>query len=393
MILKLILLAMGVIGFGTALTLAAWMAQAGPKTVMNMIRYPNRKIDGYAMFPSRTLSPGSKPYHFTEALVSDDIPAPNGASESLDALLEWNDSIALLVLKDDRLVLERYYHDHTRESLSLSFSISKSFMSALVGMAIQDGYLESVDQPVTDFVPELADKGFSAVSVRHLMTMTSGTSYLEKDNLTSQHTRLNYTTDLEKEILRFTMQAEPGQVWRYKSGDTALLGLMLSRALAPKTISEYTQEKLWQPLGMEHNGLWTLDREEDGLEKAWCGLAAAARDYLKLGRLYLHQGEWQGEQLLPEGWVEESTQPSFPGVQWQASVGQPGLWNYGYAWWLVDKQAGSYMARGRDGQFIYVDPSQNAVVLRLGWSEGQLSLEQWLEIFDTLARRDYERPN
>jgi CubicO group peptidase (beta-lactamase class C family) len=357
-------------------------------TVFRIIRYGDTKIDDFLHYPARTLAASPSPFHFPESYDQEiiHVPVPAGASTDLDVLLQSTDTIAFLILKNDRLILERYFQEHSPSTRSQSFSMAKSVTSILIGMAIADGYLQSVDQLIIDFVPELADKGFADVTIHHLLTMTSGSSYVENDNPFGIHVILNYTPQLEQKILNFEKKNQPGLIWRYKSGDNALLGLILDRALAPKTITEYTQERLWTPLGMEFDGLWSLDRAGDGLEKTWCCLAAAARDYMKLGRLYLHEGVWEGEQIVPTEWVKQSTQVgAIPETAWDPDFRRIGVWNYGYQWWLISENEGSFLANGKDGQYLYVNPAYDVVILRLGWSTGKMPLSQWLRLFHYLS--------
>lgn len=373
------------------LIIAAWMVVAGPRTVLHVLRRGDTQIDDFLHEPYREMAPGPDPYAFASIPLQDGpsitVPVPSGSVTALDELLQANETIAFLVLKRDRLVIERYYQGQTAGSRSQSFSMAKSFTSMLVGLAIQDGYFQSVDQPITDFIPELVGRGFEQVTLRHLLTMTSGSAYLENDNPFGIHVILNYTPELERRILTFRMADEPGTVWRYKSGDNALLGLALSRALAPKTITEYMQERVWAPLQMESAGLWSLDHPGDGLEKTWCCLAATPRDYLKLGRLFLQNGAWEGRQIVSPEWVHESTQVG--GVQaaaWDEAYRRIGVWNYGYQWWLVSQEDGSYLANGKDGQYLYINPAEDTVILRLGWSTDNLPLSQWIILFNYLAR-------
>lgn len=381
---------MGLVLLLSVLVMAAWIAVAGPVTVLRVIRYGDTQIDDYRFYPARPLSASAVPFRFAEDPLKDNrtlaVPFPPGLTSELGELLAASDTIALLVLKNDRLAIEYYGQGHTRAALSQSFSMAKSFTSLLIGAAVADGLIESIDQPVTDFVPELAGRGFSAVTLRHLLTMTSGSDYVENDNPFGEHVILNYTPNLEEEILEFRVSDAPGTVWRYKSGDNALLGLALSQALAPKTITEYTQERLWTPLGMEYGGMWSLD-DEGGLEKTWCCLAAAARDYLKLGRLVLNEGNWEGRQVVPADWIRQSTREgAIPADAWDADYRRIGIWNYGLQWWLVSQQDGSALATGKDGQFLYVDPAADVVVLRLGWEMGEMPLSQWLGLFQYLAK-------
>ncbi len=301
--------------------LSAWMITAGPVTVLRVIRYGDTDIDDFSHYPGRELKASETPYVFD---VSD---TPLDLSESalenfpsgndLDTIVAAHDSIAFLVIHDDTILFERYFQGHTASSLSQAFSMSKSLFSALLGMAIDDDYLQGVDQSITDFVPELAARGFADVTLRHLLTMTSGSSYVENDNPFGEHVILNYTPRLEAEILQFGMEDTPGAQYRYKSGDNALLALALDRALGDESITAYAQRRVWTPLGMEQRGVWTIDHEGDGLEKTWCCLAASARDFAKFGRLFLRRGQWNGEQIVSAEWVAESAESKqIPDLAW-----------------------------------------------------------------------------
>ena len=372
-----------------SLVMAAWMVAAGPVAVYRILRYGTTTIHDFNHYPARSLRPSDHPQPLIENLQAARLfqqPRYGDGQQTLDSLLEGSDSIAFLILKDDQLLYERYFQGHTAASYSQFFSVSKSILSALIGLAIDDGYIRSVDQPVTDFVPDLEGRGFENINVRHLLQMTSGTSYVENDNPFGIHVRLNYTPSLEKDILGFRAVDEPGAVFRYKSGDNALLALMLDRALGEKTITAYTQERLWDPLGMEYGGMWSLDHETDGLEKTWCCLAATARDLAGFGRFYLNEGRVNGSQVLSSAWVEASTHSqAVTEAGWPDDFRQIGLENYGYQWWLVSPERGDFLALGKDGQYLYVDPVSEVVIVRLGESPGGMGTSGWLRLFKQLA--------
>jgi CubicO group peptidase (beta-lactamase class C family) len=364
---------------------------AGLTAMGRLLKNGPTRIDDFRYYPGRQLRASRSPYHFKNGTAgwrpADLVELGEREFDNLEELLSGSDTIAFLMLKGDELVYERYYQGHSPEAVSQAFSASKSVTSALVGAAIADGHLRSAEQPVTELVPELARRGFENVTLEHLLTMTSGSSYVENDNPFGVHVPFNYTSDLKKMILTFRASGEPGREFRYKSGDTALASLALERALSPLTISDYMQQRLWEPLGMEHEGVWTVDRE-GGLEKTWCCLAATARDFAKFGRLYLRNGTWEGKQVLPAEWVERSTlrggvARELWGEDWQAV----GFWNYGYAWWLASEEMGDYLALGKDGQYIYVNPRHEVVIVRLGWSQGGLPTSRWLRLFQYVAAR------
>lgn len=328
------------------ITLAAWIVIAGPVPVFRIIRYGDTNIDDFSHYPGRELRASDSPFRFMRS--DDELRIPTtallayGSQGELERILESNDSIAFLIIKGDTILYERYFQGHTPSSLSQAFSMSKSFTSALIGMAIDDGHILGVDQVITDFIPELAQEGFDGVTIEHLLTMSSGSSYVENDNPFGEHVILNFTPELEEQILAFEMEGEPGELFRYKSGYNALLALALDRALGAETITEYTQRKLWTPLGMEDNGVWTIDHEGDGLEKTWCCLAASARDFAKLGRLYLNEGAWKNQQILSSDWVAQSTQEGYvPEAAWPDDLKSRGRWNYGYQWWLASREGGT----------------------------------------------------
>ncbi len=372
---------------------ARWFIVAGPSggynAVQRFIRYGSTTIDDFKHYPSRHLSASVSPYRFLELPggwhVPEVVEVKADGPRNLEDLLSTSVTIAFLIIKDDTIRFERYYNGHTATSLSQYFSVSKSFTSALIGAAIDDGIISSVDQSVVDFVPELKGHGFDHVTIRHLLTMTSGIDYVEDDNPFGLHVPFNYTSDIERMMLNFHMHVEPGTEWQYKSGDTALLSLMLSRALVPRTITAYAQQRIWAPLGMEQSGVWSLDRD-DGLEKAWCCLAGTARDLAKLGRLYLMRGEWEGKRILSADWIEHSVRSgAIDNAIWPPNFRAAGFWSYGYSWWLLSEDEGDYLAQGKDGQFLYVNPTRRTIIVRLGRSTGNLRLSQWVSVFRYLS--------
>jgi len=377
------------------LFILVWIPISGWDVVYRNLRYGTTRIDDFTHYPARELFASKAPVKFESATTQTGFPTtlPYGEEDwALDEFLESSDTIAFLVLKDGELRYERYFQGHKQDSLSQAFSASKSITSILIGAAIDDGYIESVDQVVTDFVPELAATGFDQVPIKDLLYMRSGMAYVENDIPFGIHVKFNYTSHLEDAILDLKMRKEYTKEFIYKTGDNALLGLILDRALGDRTITQYTQERLWTPLGMENDGVWTLDHEGDGLEKTWCCLAASARDFAKLGQLYLNRGLRDGQQIVSDEWVEQSTAfGAFDNNTWPQRFVDMGLGGYGYQWWLVSEDDGDFFAWGKDGQFIYVNPTTNVVIVRLGWSmgnpsSGPLGAEDWVSIFTYLAK-------
>lgn len=286
-----------------------------------------------------------------------------------------NNTVAFLIIRNDTILYENYFDDYNEESIVNSFSMAKSFVSAMIGCAIEEGHIESTQQPVTDFIPELKENGFDKVTIDHLLDMRSGIKFDENYvNPFGEVASFYYGTNLRKQILRLQLEKTPGTVTNYRSVDTQLLGLLLERALKTKNISEYLEEKIWQPLGMEYDATWSVDRKKDGLEKAFCCLNARARDFAKFGRLYLNKGDWNGTQIVPENWVIESTKND-------TTKGEDSYYNN--QWWI--SKNGVYAAEGHLGQLISVHPSNNMVFVRLGSKWGETS--DWTSIFRLLEEK------
>lgn len=349
-------------------------------TFLKIVRHNFSGIDDYQIFPYRELQASTTPFHFHENFDPSGVPEKiryrKLAEIRLDDLLKSNGTVAFLIIKNDTLLFEKYDNGYTDSSLSLSFSMAKSFLSILIGCAIDDGYIQSVSQSVTDFIPELAPNGFQQVRIKHLLQMTSGLDYVESDNPLGMHPHFYYGANLEEKLLKLKLKTEPGKKFVYKSGDNQLLGLVLSRTLKGKTITEYLQARIWEPMGMEYDGLWSVDHAGDGLEKTFCCISARARDFAKFGRLYLNYGNWNGKQIVSRQWVEQST---------RIDTTEGSAWNYQYQWWLVSKEKGDYMAAGHLGQYVYINPQKQLIIVRLGKGNGKLNGEDWKAIFGFLS--------
>ncbi len=363
-----------------AVAAIGWIVATGPVTVYRTVIYNFSGIEDYRIFPQRRLTAAPLPFRFREGNGERNIPTAVSVGSRRDVrlseLLPATDTVAFLVVKDDAIAFEEYYGNFGRATPSLSFSMSKSVLSILVGCAIADGHLKSVDQSVTDLVPELKSAGFAPVTLKHLLQMTSGIDYAENDIPFGVHARFYYTNRLEQEILNLRLRERPGTRFTYRSGDAYLLTLALKRALGSESITQYMQERLWNPLGMEADGAWSIDHAPDGLEKTGCCLAATARDFAKFGRLYLSRGLWSGRRVVPETWVTEST---------RSDTSDGSAWNYQRLWWLVARDRSDFMANGHLGQFLYVSPSAGVIIVRLGRSTGGLSREEWTQVFMSLS--------
>ncbi len=293
-----------------------------------------------------------------------------GETKSVEDFLEETVTTGFLVVKDDRIVTERYFLGATEETTFTSMSVVKSFVSALVGIAIDDGLIESVDRPITDYVPKLKGSGYDGVPIKHVLQMSSGVKFDEEyDNQFSDINMMflevfGLGRSLDDYMASLEPQSPSGVTSYYRSCDTQALAMLIS-SVTGKTVSEYLEEKIWSRIGMEYDAFWSTD--DFGTEIAFAFLNAALRDYAKFGTLYLHSGNWNGEQIVSESWTRESVVPDNPNLQpGEKPEGFEtfGTFGYQYQWWIPDNPDEEFMALGVWGQFIYVNRKENLVVVK-----------------------------
>jgi len=329
-------------------------------------------IKDHKKFQSRPLTAATYPFNFQ---ITNKGKFPKELNNiPFDKYLEDNKTVAFLIIKNDTIQYEKYFKGYDKESIVPSFSMAKSVTSILIGCAIDEGLIKSVDEPITSYIPELKKNGLDKVTIKHLLQMTSGIKFNESYiNPFGDAASFYYGLNLRKEIGKMKLKTEPGKKFEYVSGNTQLLGLVLERSLKDKTITSYLQEKIWTPLEMEYDASWSIDRKKNGLEKTFCCLNARARDFAKIGRLYKNKGNWNGKQIVSQKWVEEST-------KLDTSEGSANF--YQYQWWLPTPNE-DFMAEGILGQFIYVNPKKDLIIVRLGKNEGKAD---WWTIFTSLAK-------
>lgn len=326
-------------------------------------------------FPSRTMTAAVEPVMFLPATgspVTGYIDQPDDAG--LEQILDSSDTTAFIVLHGDELLYEGYFNGSSRESVQTSFSVAKSFIATLVGIAVEERLVEGLDEPVTTYLPELGerDERFRAITLRHLITMSSGLSFDDGWSPWADPATTYYSTDLRSAtIAEPRIDGPPGVVFHYNDWNVLLLGLMLERATA-MPVAEFAQTRLWQPMGAEADGSWSLDSDSQGFEKMFVGVNGRAIDFAKLGWLYLHEGRNGNQQVVPSEFVAEATRLD--------TTTDPAP-DYQYLWWL-DEDRSAYFANGDHGQFIYVDPGTDLVMVRHGKSPGD---RDWIRLMGDLA--------
>jgi CubicO group peptidase (beta-lactamase class C family) len=292
------------------------------------------------------------------------LPLPEGAPIKLDldidAYMKHQRNAGLLIVQDGKIRFEKYGLNYTKEGRWTSFSVAKSFTSTLVGAAIKDGYIKSLDDKVTAYIPDLKGSAYDVVTVRQLLTMTSGVKWNEdytdpkSDVAMMDRTTPDPGVDVTVSYMRkLPREAAPGAKWVYKTGETNLIGVLVSSA-THKNVSAYLSEKVWKPFGMEQDAIWLLG--STGHEISGCCISASLRDYARLGLFFLGGGVAGGKPVLPDDWIGQATTK-------QADNGQPGR-GYGYQWWTNDD--GSFAAQGIFGQGIFIDPKRKIVIASNG---------------------------
>lgn len=307
--------------------------------------------------------------YFDNQKIDNDTPQPwpnhknyNSVKETkaLDSIHKVNETVAYVIIKNDSIWFENYYDGFNENSKTNSFSMAKSYVSGLLGKAIMEGYIKSLDQPVSDFLPTFNEGLAAKMTVRDLSSMASGTTWDEKYySPFSIVTRAYFDDDLKKVMLGLNVETEPGKSFKYSSGDTQMLAMVIENATGKK-LYNYLTESFWKPLGSENATLWQIDSKDHDLVKAYCCIASNAKDFARFGKLYKDYGKWNGKQLLDSAFVAKSLKPVYP----NGDV-------YGYGWWL--KSIGNknfFMMRGHLGQYVIVEPNDNIIIVRLGHSKG-----------------------
>ena len=303
--------------------------------------------------------------------------AEHAAFGSLEALLADHETRAFVVIHRDQLVYERYFGGVSARTLLPGFSMSKTFAAALVGRALTQGVLESLDRPVTDYIPELQSQpAYRNVTLEQLLRMTSGIDFNEESVAGA---KLYYSTDLRDQMYSYDVKWRPGSHYLYGSVNIQLLWDVLRRRLGGETVAHYFERALWQPLGAEQRASWSLDSDSSGIEKFFGGFNATARDQARLGLLFLHGGSLGGREILPRAWIERALTPD-PIAGWVHTT--DGWVRRGAYQWFLTRDGRGYFAKGYNGQYVFVVPARHAVFVRFG--EGYANLD-WPALFLRLS--------
>lgn len=319
------------------------------------VAYNFANIDDYTIFDNEKVAAGT-PLPWQLSADYGKIKMPDDFEEYLTSLK----TVGVVVIKDRKLLFEKYWPGFSDSSLTGSFSVAKSITSLLIGAAIRDGKISSVNDPAGKYLPEFAEGEKAKVTIADLLTMSSGSNWNESyANPLSVTTELYYGNDVYKTATSVNIIKTPGTYHYYKSGDTQLLGLIVEKATG-KSLAEYASEKLWKPLGAEHSALWSEDKP-GGHEKAYCCFNTNARDFARFGQLMLDSGKINGVPVIDSAYFKASVTPCMI----PDDIDKPCNY-YGYQWWIIPNEPEIFYARGILGQYIICIPSKQMVIVRLG---------------------------
>ena len=328
--------------------------------VRNFMAWGKHSIFDYRTHPTRDIENGDTP----QVWPHDSLYNKVELTDSLLAKIDSNNTHAFLVIQDGKILYEKYFDGYTKDSISGSFSAAKSIISMLIGVGVSEGKIKSLDEPVGNYVPHFKDGDLSKITIKDLLTMSSGTSYKESDQSYMGLAAKMYYADDQEYVVNLMEAKEPAGVnWEYRSGDTQVLGLIVEKAFG-KNISELTSEYFMKPMGAENDAKWLLDGDYKH-EKAFCCFNGVARDYARFGELMRTNGKWKDKQLVPEDYMKAATSPA--SYLKDPTEGGKLVDFYGYQFWVFNHRGFSIPTmNGLFGQYVYTIREKNAIIVRLG---------------------------
>lgn len=355
-----------------------------PEYIFRCITRGESRVTDYQYFPERKIAKSDTPYHYQynidsaiDTLSIKYVSSGKLLNGQLDELAGENGTTSLIVIHDDKIVYEKYFNGYDKDSINTSFSSVKSIDSLMIGMAIEDGYIKSETQPISDFIPEFRNTEFADITIKDLLLMRSKILYREGNIWFGDDAKTYYFPDLQDLALNhLRVDKKYNGQFLYNNYHPLLLGIILERCTG-MSVSDYFQKKIWNKIGAEFDASWSLDSEKTQFEKMESGLNFKAIDYVKIGSALLHNGRWNGQTLVGKDWLNRSIVA--PETLPNSIIG------YQYMWYSVDNAKGGkdFFANGKYGQILYVSPTDNTVILRTGTSEGKIDI--WMYVLMQLA--------
>lgn len=330
----------------------------------------------YKIQPSKKISKGSEVFHFKKELQ----PLPNNfqfKEEKLytDKFIEETNTTGLIVINDDKIKYENYFLGANENTLLSSNSVCKSFVSSLLGIAISEGYISSVNDPIGKYVPELKDTELEKISIKDCLQMSSGIDFDEDTDMSKMSISMLLGKPAIKYISKLKTSIKPGKVRKYSSINTEIIGEVITNATG-YSLSEYLEEKIWKRIGVEKDAYWTLSNNK---ELAMGGLSISLRDYARFARLYINNGKWNNEQIIPSNWIKDSIDISEHHLRPGSNNDSYSAFGYGYKWWVPKGEEGEFMAIGIYSQWIYINPNRNVIIVKTSAHPGFMDTDHELK--------------
>lgn len=370
------------------------------KEVLDLKNIAHSYLNMQDYFPSKTVEKSAKPFvfpHVKDKSLPRDF-THNGTTYNTLKYIDSSYTQGFIWIQNDTIQYENYWRGQKEDVKHISWSMSKSYVSALFGIAINEGYIKSINQTVDEYLPELKGSGYENVKIKDVLQMASGIGFNE--DYSDPNADINvywngFVSGKSQDKFASTLinQQPPGTFNHYVSINTHVLAMIIVKATG-RSLTDYLQDKIWKKIGTEYDAYWLVDGE--GMEMALGGLNACLRDYAKLGRLYLNKGKYNGEQIIPAAWIESSVKATEAHLIPRAK----GEIGYGYQWWIPFGNEGEYMAIGIFNQYIYLNPTTKTIIVKNSANENYYdgsnpycSSDVHLEMFRKLAHSQDSKKN
>ncbi len=345
-----------------------------------LIRWNIPDVYDYQNFPSVTIENSNNPYLIPKRMDKElfskfQFEREGETINDFAKLLALTKTNAFIVIQNDTIIYENYLNGRNRESLCKAFSASKSILSILIGIAIDEGHIKSINDPLKKYINDFRNVELGEITIKQCLNQTTGIKYNSKMSFFSDKPKFYYTINVRELIKDIELENKPGTKWSTDEYSILLLGAVLENATG-ESISYYLQEKIWKQIGMEYSATFSIDSKENKFEHVADGLNATAIDFAKIGLLLLKNGEWNQKQVIPIEWINESFS-----LTESSETDRIGL-NYKYLWW-IKRENGDFHAAGHFGQYIFVSPRSNTVIVRYGERKGGVSW--WYNIFPKIV--------
>lgn len=392
---KVTLIGVALLGVVLALIILVSAIVYSPLYIYRCLANGESKVTDYQIFPARIIAKSSDPYQYAYEINEsfgdlEMTTIANGHEEknSLEKMLMTNDTSSLVVIHKDKVVYEKYLNGYTKDTVQTSFSAVKSLDSLLIGAAIEDGYIQSENQQIADFIPEFKGQEFEKITIKDLLMMRSPIRYEEGNAWFGDDAKTYYLPDLRRLALNnMRVDKDYSGKFHYNNYHPLILGMILERSTG-QSVSNYFQEKIWEKVGAENDASWSLDSKETCFEKMESGFNFKSIDFAKIGSMLLHKGKWNDQTIISENWIRRSV--IAPGPLAPEDIDSEFLEDkevgYQYMWYSVRNNKGGhdFFAAGKYGQYLYISPEYETVIVRTGIDDGEV--DWWPDVLKQIAQ-------